>query len=147
MSKIKELIKGYAVDETLEVNYDTHKLEQKTRNRLKRELTEALMSDIAESLDGVEDIILTRIEKGIGLAFLTPKGVFPLTIELTMKNIDLDMKDAADTYSEKLEVQAAKRAESQALKAAKAEADAIKRDKKRAEREAKLAAKAAKENK
>lgn len=141
MQKLKETILSYRNDETLEVNYDTHKLEQKTRNRVKRELTEALLADLSSVLGDVEDVIVTRIEKGIGIAFLTPKGLFPATIELTMKNTDLDLSEAAEQYADKLEVQAAKKAESQALKAEKAAADAIKREKKRAERAAKLEAK------
>lgn len=145
MENLKNCIISYANDESLEVNYDTHKLEQKTRNRVKKELTQALLDDIKDTLGDVEDVIVTRIEKGIGVAFITPKGLFPLTIELTMKNTTLDLNEEAVMYAEKLEAQAAKRAESQALKAEKAAADAVKREKKRAERAAKEAAKLAKE--
>ena len=139
MDNLKNKIIEYNTDETLMVNYDTHKLEQKTRNRLKRELTQALLDDISGTLDELEDVIVTRIEKGIGIAFLTPKGLFPLTIELTMKSTTVDLQEEAELYAEKLEAQAAKKAETDAAKAEKAASDAIKREKKRAERAVKEA--------
>ena len=143
MVKLSEQIQKYQNDDTLKVNYDTHKLEQKTRNRVKQELTAALLSDIAEELDD-QDVVVVRVEKGIGIAFPTPQGYFPATIEITMKATDLDVDLQAQEYAEKLQEKKAKREESLAVKRAKMESDAIKREKKRREREAKEAEKLAK---
>ena len=138
MENLREVIQGYKEDTAIEVNHITHKLEQKSRNRIKREMTEALMKDLEGLAD---DFIVTRVEKGVGIAVLTPEGYIPATIEITMKSIDLDVQMAASEYSEKLAIKEAKKAESNAAKLEKIQADAIKREKKRAERAAKEAAK------
>lgn len=138
MENLREVIQGYKEDTTIEVNHITRKLEQKSRNRIKREMTEALMKDLEGLAD---DFVVTRVEKGVGIAILTPEGYIPATIEITMKSIDLDVQMAASEYSEKLAIKEAKKAESNAAKLEKMQADAIKREKKRAERAAKEAAK------
>ena len=96
--------------------------------------------DMAEEM---EDVIITRMEKGIGIAFITPRGYFPATIEITMKNTDLDVQMAAEEFAEKVAAKEAERAERMALKLEKMKADEIKREAKRAERAAKEAAKLA----
>ena len=137
------VIESYREDDTLVVNADTHKLEQKTRNRVKRELTAGLMADLLDMAEEMEDVIITRMEKGIGIAFITPRGYFPATIEITMKNTDLDVQMAAEEFAEKVAAKEAERAERMALKLEKMKADEIKREAKRAERAAKEAAKLA----
>lgn len=143
MNNLSAVISGYHDDDTLVVNYDTHKLEQKTRNKLKRELTAALLADLTEMAESVEGMVVTRVEKGIGIAFETPRGYFPATIEITMKSTDLDVQLAAQEFAEKIAVKEAERAERMALKLEKMKADEIKREAKRAERAAKEAAKMA----
>jgi hypothetical protein len=143
MKNLSAVIKSYREDDTLVVNADTHKLEQKTRNRVKRELTAGLMADLLDMAEEMEDVIVTRMEKGIGIAFLTPRGYFPATIEITMKNTDLDVQMAAEEFAEKVAAKEAERAERMALKLEKMKADEIKREAKRAERAAKEAAKLA----
>lgn len=143
MNNLSAVIESYRDDETLVVNADTHKLEQKTRNRVKRELTAGLMADLIAMAEGLEDVVVTRMEKGIGIAFITPRGYFPATIEITMKNTDLDVQLAADEFAEKLAVKEAERQERMAAKLEKMKADEIKREAKRAERAAKEAAKMA----
>lgn len=143
MNNLLQVIESYREDDTLVVNADTHKLEQKTRNRVKRELTAGLMADLLDMAEAMEDVIVTRMEKGIGIAFLTPRGYFPATIEITMKNTDLDVQMAAEEFAEKVKAKEAERAERMALKLEKMKADEIKREAKRAERAAKEAAKLA----
>lgn len=143
MKNLSAVIESYREDDTLVVNADTHKLEQKTRNRVKRELTAGLMADLLDMAEGMEDVIITRMEKGIGIAFITPRGYFPATIEITMKNTDLDVQMAAEEFAEKVKAKEAERAERMALKLEKMKADEIKREAKRAERAAKEAAKLA----
>lgn len=143
MKNLSAVVNSYREDDTLVVNYDTHKLEQKTRNRIKRELTQALLDDLTLMAEDVEDVIITRVEKGIGIAFLTPRGYFPATIEITMKSTDLDVQLAANEYAEKIAAKEAERAERMALKLEKMKADEAKREIKRAERAAKEAAKMA----
>lgn len=143
MKNLSAVIESYREDDTLVVNADTHKLEQKTRNRVKRELTAGLMADLLEMAEEMEDVIITRMEKGIGIAFITPRGYFPATIEITMKNTDLDVQMAAEEFAEKVAAKEAERAERMALKLEKMKADEIKREAKRAERAAKEAAKLA----
>lgn len=143
MKNLSAVIESYREDDTLVVNADTHKLEQKTRNRVKRELTAGLMADLLDMAEEMEDVIITRMEKGIGIAFITPRGYFPATIEITMKNTDLDVQMAAEEFAEKVKAKEAERAERMALKLEKMKADEIKREAKRAERAAKEAAKLA----
>ena len=143
MKNLSVVIESYREDDTLVVNADTHKLEQKTRNRVKRELTAGLMADLLDMAEEMEDVIITRMEKGIGIAFITPRGYFPATIEITMKNTDLDVQMAAEEFAEKVAAKEAERAERMALKLEKMKADEIKREAKRAERAAKEAAKLA----
>jgi hypothetical protein len=143
MKNLSAVIESYREDDTLVVNVDTHKLEQKTRNRVKRELTAGLMADLLDMAEEMEDVIITRMEKGIGIAFITPRGYFPATIEITMKNTDLDVQMAAEEFAEKVAAKEAERAERMALKLEKMKADEIKREAKRAERAAKEAAKLA----
>lgn len=143
MNHLATVIASYKDDESIVVNTETSKLEQKTRNRLKRELTESLMADLMDIADEFEGIVVTRVEKGIGLAFLTPKGWLPATIEITMKGTDLDVKMAAQEFADKVAQKAAERQERMAAKLEKMKADEIKREAKRAERAAKEAAKLA----
>lgn len=143
MRNLKEVILQLSQDESLEANLDTMKLEQKTRNKCKTLITEALLADIQEALADVNDSIVNRVEKGIGVGIPTKCGTLPVFIEATMKSLDFEIVGAAAAFQEKKEKQAAKRAESLALKREKMEADALKREKKRAEREAKEAAKLA----
>lgn len=144
MKNLKEVILKLAEDETLEANYTTMKLEQKTRNKCKTLITEALLADIAEALADVDGAVIDRIEKGFGLGIPTPCGLLPVFIEATMKGLDFEIQGAAEAFVAKKAEQAAKRAESLAMKEEKMKSDAIKREQKRAEREAKEAAKLAK---
>lgn len=142
MEKLISRLKNYETDTSLEVNLDTHKLEQKTRNRLKQELTEALMSDLSAAFANADlNVTVVKIAKGIGLSFKTPLCDFPATIEITMKNTDVDLELEAAEYAEVSAVKAAKKQESMKAKQAKMEADAEKRERKRAERAAKEAKK------
>lgn len=143
MNKTASVLQSFHDDETLQINFDTHKLEQKTRNRVKRELTQALLEDLQEMANDMDDVVVTRIEKGIGLAFLTPKGYFPATIEITMKATDVDVQLAAQEFAEKIARKTAERQEKMAAKLEKMRSDEIKREAKRAERAAKEAAKLA----
>lgn len=145
MEQFKQTVKNFAADETLEVNMLTHKLEQKTRNKVKRALLQGMQDSLEAAFADEDDIIITRMEKGIGIAFPTPSGYFPATIEITMKSTDLDVQLAAEQFAEKVAAKAALRQERMALKAEKMKADEIKREKKRAERAAKEAAKAQRE--
>lgn len=142
MNKVASTLKSYHDDSSLEVIVSTHKLEQKTRNKVKKELTQALLEDLQEMANGVGnagDVIVTRIEKGIGLAFLTPKGYFPATIEITMKSTDMDIELAAQEFADKIARKAEETKEKNEAKLEKIRADEIKREAKRAERAAKLA--------
>ena len=141
MKNLSAKIQSYATDDTLAVNFLTNKLEQPTRNRLKRELTAALLADL-ECMD-IQDLVIERVEKGIGIAFNTPKGYIPVTIEITMKSIDKDVRKDAQEYADKLVRKEEKEQRSLEEKRAKIESDNIKREKKRAERAAKEAAKLA----
>ena len=140
MNKTASVLQSFHDDETLQINFDTHKLEQKTRNRVKRELTQALLEDLQEMANDMDDVVVTRIEKGIGLAFLTPKGYFPA---ITMKATDVDVQLAAQEFAEKIARKTAERQEKMAAKLEKMRSDEIKREAKRAERAAKEAAKLA----
>lgn len=144
MNNLKEVILNLGQDESLEANYTTMKLEQKTRNKCKSLITEALLKDIAEALSEVDGVSIDRVEKGFGLSFSTPCGTLPVFIEATMKGLDFEIADAAKAFVTKKAEQDAKKAERAADKAEKMKADAIKREAKRAEREAKEAAKLAK---
>ena len=143
MENLSAVIASYRDDETLVVNKDTHKLEQKTRNRIKREITQALLEDLGILAEELDDVIVTRVEKGIGLAFRTPKGYFPATIEITMKSTDLDVQLAAQEFAEKIALKEQERSERMAAKLVKMKADEAKLEQKRAERAAKEAAKLA----
>ena len=142
MNKVASTLKSYHDYSSLEVIVSTHKLEQKTRNKVKKELTQALFEDLQEmanSVGNAGDVIVTRIEKGIGLAFLTPKGYFPATIEITMKSTDMDIELAAQEFADKIARKAEETKEKNEAKLEKIRADEIKREAKRAERAAKLA--------
>lgn len=141
MKEFKEAVEKFANDETLEVNVFTAKLEQKTRNKVKRELLQGMLDSLNAAFAD-SDVVITRIEKGIGIAFPTPHGYFPATIEITMKSTDIDLEGKAQEYAEKLVEREEKRIERAKLNAEKAERDAIKREQKRAERAAKEALKA-----
>lgn len=141
MKEFKDAVTKFENDETLEVNVFTAKLEQKTRNKVKRELLQGMLDSLNAAFAGT-DVIVTRMEKGIGIAFPTPHGYFPATIEITMKSTDLDIQLAASEYADKVAEKEARRAERGKVNAEKAERDALKREQKRAERAAKEAAKA-----
>ena len=138
MKNLLNTIKKYKDDENIVINNESLKLEQKTRNRIKTELTESLLKDLAEMADEAGDIIVTRIAKGIGISFDTSMGYLPATIEITMKNIDLDIEKAAEEFATKKAEKEVLRMERNAAKEEKMKADEIKREKKRAERAAKL---------
>lgn len=138
MKHFNDLIKSLIDNDSISINYDTHKLEQKTRNFLKSALTQALLDDMAEE---IEDVIVERVEKGIGIMFMTKKGLIPAQIEITMKNTEMDMREEAKVYAEKAAEKAKRRAERRAAAEEKMIADEKKREEKRALRAAKAAAK------
>lgn len=139
MEHLKEAVLAIKNDEQLIINHDTHKLEQKTRNRYKTLITEALLADINETLNQLDlpnrEVILARIEKGIGIGVSTEFGYVPVFIEASMKGLEFDIEAAAVEYREKIETKAAESAERLELKRIKMEQDAIKRERKRLERE------------
>lgn len=135
-NKFKETVEQFENDESLEVNIFTSKLEQKTRNKVKGALVSSMLDSLNETFEGT-GVRFTRVEKGIGMEFPTPKGSFAATIEITMKSTDIDFAAMNQEYLEKLSVKETKRAERAAANAEKAKADEIKREIKRAERAAK----------
>lgn len=143
MKNLKEVIMQLSQDETLEANFETMKLEQKTRNKCKTLITEAILEDLKETFADVDGIVLARIAKGLGFGFETPVGLMPVFIETTMKGLDFGIEESAEAFEIKKAEKAAKAAESLAGKQKKMEADAIKREQKRKERAEKEAAKLA----
>lgn len=144
MKNLKKVIEDLYLDETLEANIATMKLEQKTRNKCKTAITEALLADIAETLAEIDMNfpVIARINKGIGLGIASKNfGNMPVFIEVTMKGLDFDISEAASAYKEHITEQAVKKAESAKAKYEKAQRDAEIRERKRAEREAKEAEK------
>lgn len=139
MRHFKEAIRTIKEDENLVVNYDSHKLEQKTRNRYKTLITEALLADIAHAIDELDyeddEVIFGRIEKGIGVGVWTEHGYIPIFIEASMKGLEFDIKTAAQEYKSKCELKAAEAAERLEAKQLKMAQDNIRREKKRQERE------------
>lgn len=139
MKHLEQAIQSIRDDENLVVNYESHKLEQKTRNRYKTLITEALLADINDAISelglGENDVILGRIEKGIGVGVNTAHGYIPIFIEASMKGLEFDITEAAKEYKEKCETKTAEAAERLEAKKIKMAEDATKREKKRLERE------------
>lgn len=103
-----------------DISVSTKSIEQKQRNTMKRELTEAL-GEVLQSIIGDSAVItLYRTEKGIMLGLDNEKvGIIPIEFSVAIKNMDCDPAEEEDAYNTKLQEQAEKRKRAEEAKAKK----------------------------
>lgn len=95
-------------------------IEQKQRNTIKRELTEALGQLLSEAVAGSTEIEVYRTEKGIMMGIDHPTiGIIPIEFSVAIKNLDCDPLEEEEAYLEKLKLQEEKRKKQEATKAKK----------------------------
>ena len=103
-----------------EISISTKSIEQKQRNTIKRELTEALGNVIQELLGDSAVVTLYRTEKGIMLGLDNEKvGIIPVEFSVAIKNLDCDPAEEEEAYNLKLQEQAEKRKRAEEVKAKK----------------------------
>jgi hypothetical protein len=74
-----------------DITVSTKSIEQKQRNTIKRELTEALGNVLQEIIGDSAVVTLYRTEKGIMLGLDNEKvGIIPIEFSVAIKNMDCD---------------------------------------------------------
>lgn len=95
-------------------------IEQKQRNTIKRELTEALGQLLGDAVAGSNVIEVYRTEKGIMMGIDHPTvGIIPIEFSVAIKNLDCDPMEEEEAYLEKLQAQQEKKEKQEAAKAKK----------------------------
>lgn len=103
-----------------DISISTKSIEQKQRNTIKRELTEALGNVLQEIIGDSAVVTLYRTEKGIMLGLDNEKvGIIPIEFSVAIKNMDCDPAEEEDAYNLKLQEQAEKRKRAEEAKAKK----------------------------
>ena len=103
-----------------DISISTKSIEQKQRNTIKRELTEALGNLLQEIIGDSAVVTLYRTEKGIMLGLDNDKvGIIPIEFSVAIKNMDCDPAEEEDAYNLKLQEQAEKRKRAEEAKAKK----------------------------
>ena len=103
-----------------DISISTKSIEQKQRNTIKRELTEALGNLLQEIIGDSAVVTLYRTEKGIMLGLDNEKvGIIPIEFSVAIKNMDCDPAEEEDAYNLKLQEQAEKRKRAEEAKAKK----------------------------
>lgn len=142
---LKEKLLEVAQDNTLTAGAKS--IEQKQRNTIKRNLTEALYSVIQEVIDNSDLLALYRTKDGIMVGVDNAKvGIIPVGIKVEIKNLDVDPAEEEDAYLEHLNQRAEAKARAEANKAAKIERQAKERELRNQLREVKMANAAARIN-
>ena len=142
---LKEKLLEVAQDNTLTAGAKS--IEQKQRNTIKRNLTEALYSVIQEVIDNSDLLALYRTKDGIMVGVDNAKvGIIPVGIKVEIKNLDVDPAEEEDAYFEHLNQRAEAKARAEANKAAKIERQAKERELRNQLREVKMANAAARTN-
>lgn len=115
---MRTLLERYA--DSTELNVSTKSIEQKQRNTMKRELTEALGNVLQDIIGDSKVIALYRTEKGIMLGLDNAKvGIIPVEFSVSIKNMDCDPAEEEDAYNFKLQEQAEKKKRADEAKARK----------------------------
>lgn len=95
-------------------------IEQKQRNTIKRNLTDALYDVLQEIVAESTLLALYRTKEGLMVGADNAKvGIVPIEIKIAIKNLDVDPADAEDAYKEHLQEQADKKKRAEDAKAAK----------------------------
>lgn len=96
-------------------------IEQKQRNAIKRNLTEALYSVIAAALGEDNELLaLYRTKEGLMVGIDNLKvGIIPVEIKVAIKNLDVDPLEEEAAYKDHLQEQADKKKRAEEAKAAK----------------------------
>lgn len=135
---LKEKLLEVAQDNTLTAGAKS--IEQKQRNTIKRNLTEALYSVIQEVIGNSDLLALYRTKDGIMVGVDNAKvGIIPVGIKVEIKNLDVDPAEEEDAYFEHLNQRAEAKARAEANKAAKIERQAKERELRNQLREVKMA--------
>ena len=131
MERLKNYLESLA--NNTEIKTTNSKIEQRTRNNIRKEFTDLLTEIIAESV-GSELVQVARTKDGVGIAIDNEKvGFIPIILKPTFKDTAEDILELAEEYQEYLE----EKSEKEKAKA-KAKAEKIARQKEIAEQKAKL---------
>lgn len=97
------------------------KIEQRTRNALKKDFTDILVQSLKTALES-DLITVVRTEKGIGISIDNEKiGYIPIEINAMFKDLEIDIMDMGEEYQEKLKSKAEKAEKAKIEKAKKIE--------------------------
>ena len=131
MERLKNYLESLA--NNTEIKTTNSKIEQRTRNNIRKEFTDLLTEIIAESV-GSEFVQVARTKDGVGIAIDNEKvGFIPIILKPIFKDTAEDILELAEEYQEQLEIKAEKEKAQ-----AKAKAEKIKRQKEIAEQKRKL---------
>ena len=131
MERLKNYLESLA--NNTEIKTTNSKIEQRTRNNIRKEFTDLLTEIIAESV-GSELVQVARTKDGVGIAVDNEKvGFIPIVLKPIFKDTAEDILELAEEYQEQLEIKAEKEKAQ-----AKAKAEKIKRQKEIAEQKRKL---------
>jgi hypothetical protein len=138
MANLRDVMVEVAQNNTLTAGAKS--IEQKQRNTIKRDLTEALYDVLAAVIDGNELLALYRTKDGIMVGIDNAKvGIIPVGIKVEVKNLDVDPAEEEDAFREHQAQRAEAKARAEASKAAKIERQAKERELRNQLREVKMA--------
>lgn len=129
-TKVRELLLGVADDNSLTISGKS--IEQKQRNTIKRNLTEAMFEVLQEIIGDTSLLTLYRTKEGLMVGIDNERiGIIPLEIKVAVKNMDCDPEEEAIAYQERLAEAEDKKRRAEAAKASKIAAQSEARELKR----------------
>lgn len=129
-TRVREILLATADDNTLTISGKS--IEQKQRNTIKRNLTEAMYNVLQEILGDTNLLALYRTKDGLMVGIDNEKiGIIPLEIKVAVKNLDCDPEEEALAYIEKQREAEEKQRRAEANKADKIARQTAERELKR----------------
>lgn len=119
-----ENVKQFLIDEVANaklkvVEQGKPKIEQRTRNALKKQLMDIMVTSLENTI-GCDVLTIVRTEKGVGIAVDNESvGIIPIELTLMFKDLDNDILDMNEEYQEKLRIKAEKAEQAKKAKASK----------------------------
>lgn len=129
-AKVRELLLATADDNGLTISGKS--IEQKQRNTIKRNLTEAMYDVLQEIIGDTSLLTLYRTKDGLMVGIDNERvGIIPLEFKIAIKNLDCDPEEEAIAYQERQKEAEEKKRRAEAAKADKIAAQAEARELKR----------------
>lgn len=129
-AKVRELLLATADDNGLTISGKS--IEQKQRNTIKRNLTEAMYDVLQEIIGDTSLLTLYRTKDGLMVGIDNERvGIIPLEFKIAIKNLDCDPEEEAIAYQERQKEAEEKKRRAEVAKADKIAAQAEARELKR----------------